>query len=373
MAKAINAVTGAFEAAPEKALAWHDARTLTLEGRGWSETPGPYDRLPARAEGAVHELDWRFSQHSAGMVVRFVADSPEISVRWFLKSTDIAMAHMPSTGVSGVDLYVRGSAGWSWLAAMLPGTPLGEKNEHRLVTGLAPGPRELSVYLPLYNGVSAVEIGISVGASIAPAPPRQRNIRPLVFYGTSIPQGGCASRPGMAYPSIVGRRLDAPTINLGFSGSGRCEPAIVDLLAELDAGIVVIDSIVNMEPGIVEERMRNLLDVFSRRRPRTPLVLMEEAVPPSFYARQRTLQTPKSATLQRVFDERRADWGGRLFLVKGDGLLGDDGEGTVDGVHPTDLGFLRIADVLAPFIGKVLAGAAGQGAGGAVGPGNAGR
>ena len=177
------------------------------------------------------------------------------------------------------------------------------------------------------------------------------------------------SRPGMAYPSIVARRLDAPVINLGFSGSGRCEPGIVELLAELDAEVVVIDSIVNMEPGIVEERMRNLLDVFRRRRPRTPLVLMEEAVHPSSYARERTLQTPKSATVQKVFDERKGEWGGRLSLVKGDMLLGDDGEATVDGIHPTDLGASRMADVLTPFLERVLAGAAGQGTGGAVGPG----
>ncbi len=363
MDKALNARTGAFEAAPARGLRWHDARSLTLEGRGWNETSGPYDRLPGRAEGAVHELDWRFSAHSAGMVVRFLTDAPEVSVRWALKSTDIAMAHMPSTGVSGVDLYARTGAGWSWLAAMLPGTPLGQSNEHRLVFGLdaaaGPGQRELSVYLPLYNGVSAVEIGIPSGASIGAAPPRRRDIRPLVFYGTSIPQGGCASRPGMAYPSIVGRRLDAPTINLGFSGSGRCEPAIVDLLAELDASMVVVDSIVNMEPEIVEERISGLLDVFERRRPTAALLLMEEAVHPSCYARERTLQTPKSATLRKVFDQRKARWEGRLFLVKGDMLLGDDGEATVDGIHPTDLGFTRMADVLTPFIGRVLAGAPG--------------
>ena len=107
MEKAIHAGSGVFEEVPTGPLAWRDARALTLEGRGWSDAPGPYDRLPARAEGAVHELDWRFAQHSSGLVVRFVTDAPEIGARWHLSSTDVAMAHMPSTGVSGVDLYVR--------------------------------------------------------------------------------------------------------------------------------------------------------------------------------------------------------------------------------------------------------------------------
>ncbi len=357
MEKAIHAASGVFEDAPTGPLLWRDARDLTLEGRGWNDAPGPYDRLPPRAEGSVHELDWRFAKHSAGMVVRFVTDAAEIGARWLLKSTDIAMAHMPSTGVSGVDLYVRTGDRWSWLAALRPGTILGERNEQRLVIGLPPLPREFSLYLPLYNGVTSVEVGVPAGATLVAAPPRHGPAKPLVFYGTSIPQGGCVSRPGMAYPSIVGRRLDAPVINLGFSGSGRCEPTMVDLLAELDAAVLVVDSLVNMEPGIVAERMAHLVDVFQRKRPRMPLVLVEEAVHPSAFASARTLQTPKSAALQGVFNEKSARSAGRLYLVKGDMLLGDDGEATVDGIHPTDLGARRMADVLAPFLARVLAGA----------------
>jgi len=339
---------------PAPGTRWHDARTLTFEGRGWDDTPGFFDRLPTRAEGKVHELDWRFAQHSAGMVVRFVTDAAAVSARWLLKSTDIAMLHMPSTGVSGVDLYVRYDGQWCWLAALRPGTPLGPVNEYTLIADLPPGRWEYSLYLPLYNGVTAVEVGIPAGATIAAAPPRRRKVRPVVFYGTSIPQGGCASRPGMAYPSIISRRLDLPIINLGFSGSGRCEPAIVDLLVELDAELFVVDSIVNMDAGIVEERMRHLLDVFRRARPTTPLVLMEETVHPRVFMKERTIQTVKSAILQKVYDEYAGAWNGRLFLVKGDQLLGNDGEATVDGIHPTDVGFLRMADVLTPVIGRIL-------------------
>jgi lysophospholipase L1-like esterase len=336
---------------------WHDALSLTVEGRGWADTPGPYDRLPARAEGCVHELDWRFSKHSAGIVVRFVTDSPEISVSWTLKSTEVAMAHMPSTGVSGVDLYVRHQGQWCWLAALRPGTLLAEKNEVRLVAGLPQAAREYSLYLPLYNGVTTVLVGIAKGSSISGAPERRGGTRQVVFYGTSIPQGGCASRPGMAYPSIVGRRLDVPTINLGFSGSGRCEHGIVELLAELDPVLFVVDSVVNMEHEIVEERMANLLDVMRKRRPHARVLLMEEAVHPSVYSREKTLQTAKSATLQKVYDARKADWEGRLFLLRGDTLLSDDGEGTVDGIHPTDLGFQRMADAITPVVKRILAAA----------------
>jgi lysophospholipase L1-like esterase len=161
----------------------------------------------------------------------------------------------------------------------------------------------------------------------------------------------------MAYPSIVGRRLDVPTINLGFSGSGRCEHGIVELLAELDPVLFVVDSVVNMEHEIVEERMADLLDVMRKRRPHARVLLMEEAVHPSVYSREKTLQTAKSATLQKVYDARKADWEGRLFLLRGDTLLSDDGEGTVDGIHPTDLGFQRMADAITPVVKRILAAA----------------
>jgi hypothetical protein len=338
-------------------LSWHDAKGLTVEGRGWpQEAPGFYDRLPARAQSVVHELDWRFSQHSAGIVVRFTTDARDLYARWNLKLADVAMMHMPATGVSGLDLYVRHHGAWEWLSALPCGTVMkGGPNESKLVLGLPAGDKELCLYLPPYNGVTSVEIGIPQSASIRKAPPRTRDIKPLVIYGTSIPQGGCACRPGMSYPCIVGRRLDAPIINLGFSGSGRCEPGMVDLLAELDPSVFIVDSIVNMETPIVEERMRNLLTVLNRARPRTPLILMEEAVPPGIFTRERTLQTAKSAILQKVIEEKAPEWGNRLYLVKGDMLLGDDGLGTVDGIHPTDVGFLRMADVLTPVVSRVLA------------------
>jgi hypothetical protein len=337
-------------------LTWRDARSLTVEGRGWpDEAPGFYDRLPARARPDVHELDWRFAQHSAGMVVRFVTDATGICIRWALKSTDFAMVHMPATGVSGMDLYVLRHGEWRWLSACRCSTIMKQVNEAQFAAGLAPESREYSLYLPPYNGVTSVEVGVPEDAAIGAAPPRRNPVRPIVFYGTSIPQGGCASRPGMPYPCIVGRRLDVPIINLGFSGSGRCEPGIVDLLAELDPEVYVVDSIVNMDAGIIEERMRNLLTVLRRARPHTPLILMEEAIPPDAFTQERTLQTPKSAILQKVYNERAGEWGGRLYLVRGDTLRGTDGEGTVDGIHPSDVGFMRMADALTPFISRVLA------------------
>jgi len=92
-------------------LAWYDIRKFGLEGQGWSDTAAPYDRFPARAEAEVRPAVWNLSRHSAGLCVRFVTDSPEIHARWTLTSSRLAMNHMPATGVSGLDLYVRTDSG----------------------------------------------------------------------------------------------------------------------------------------------------------------------------------------------------------------------------------------------------------------------
>src|SRR5690606_23832370 len=183
--------------------------------------------------------------------VRFATDSPDISTRWTLTSDRMALTHMPATGVSGLDLYVRLDGGWRWLAVGQPRR--GKTNTVALVSGLPPAKREYLLYLPLYNGVSSVELGIPEGKTISKAPPR--TVKPVVFYGTSITQGGCASRTGMVHTAILGRWLDCGVINLGFSGNGKMEPEMADLLAELDPSVYVLDCLPNMNSSEVTERV----------------------------------------------------------------------------------------------------------------------
>jgi hypothetical protein len=339
----------------EKDVAWYDIRPLGVEGQGWKETKAPFDRLPAKAERVVRAPVWGLSQDSAGLCVRFVTDATTLSARWKLTKKSLAMPHMPATGVSGLDLYIReGKAGWLWLAN---GRPNAQTNTAALASGLGMGKREFLLYLPLYNGVSSVEIGIPEAATLCKAPPRSADRRkPIVFYGTSITQGGCASRPGMVHTAIIGRRLDCPIINLGFSGNGRMEPEVTKLIAEIDAAAYVIDCLPNMNGKDVEDRTEPLVQTLRKARSETPIVLVEDRS----YANAHTLSGPKKhnadnrAALKKAFE--RLEKGGvkKLHYLPGGMLLGDDSEGTVDSSHPTDLGFLRQAEaflkVLAPLL-----------------------
>lgn len=349
------AVAGA-DAAPvpaEPGLRWLPATDLTLEGMGWTDTESPYQRLPGRARSIVRPPVWGLAGDSAGLAVRFVTDATEIHARWTLTKTELAMNHMAATGVSGVDLYVRRNGAWRFVAV---GRPTGTENDVTLVSNMPKGEREYILYFPLYNGVSRMDIGVPEGDALRPAPPRPGGKRPVVFYGTSITQGGCASRPGMAYPAIIGRALDIPTINLGFSGNGKTEPEIVGLLAELDPAAFVIDPLANMTPDSVEERIGYLVKALHERRPGTPVILVELPIFTSVFNAEkgRAATSAWDVPLEKVFKANAPDWGGRLHYVRCDDLYGSDGEATVDGIHPTDVGFMRMAAVIGPAVHKAL-------------------
>ena len=337
-------------------IAWRDVRSLTVEGQGWSEVKSPFDRLPAKAEGVVRPPVWSNSRHSAGICVRFVTDSPKIHARWKLTSANLAMHHMPATGVSGLDLYARDDNGqWRWVAV---GIPDAAENTKAIVQGLKEGRREYMLYLPLYNGVTSVEVGVPKDRELAPGEPRKAGReRPIVFYGTSITHGGCASRPGMAYPALIGRRLDVPVINLGFSGSGTMDQSMSDLLVELDAAAYIIDCLPNMKPDDVTARTEPLVKTIRKTRPDTPILLVEDRFYTNGYFLEgnRRHNEANHAALRAAYERLLAEGVKGLFYLEGGPQLGDDGEATVDGSHPTDLGFMRQADVFTPAISTMIA------------------
>jgi lysophospholipase L1-like esterase len=162
----------------------------------------------------------------------------------------------------------------------------------------------------------------------------------------------------MAYPSILGRKLDWPTLNFGFSGNGKSEPEIAALLAELDPAAYVYDSLPNLSAAEARERVEPFLRTLRRARPATPILLVENAVyaDVQFNEPRRTLIAEKNRTLRAVYEKLRKEGDKRLFYVEARKLFGADGEATVDGTHPTDLGFLRMAEAIEPTLKKALKG-----------------
>ncbi|HEY6169040.1 MAG TPA: SGNH/GDSL hydrolase family protein [Verrucomicrobiae bacterium] len=334
---------------------WFDIRQLGVEGQGWTDTKAPYDRLPAKAEGKVRAPVWSLSRNSAGMCVRFVTDATTLHARWAVISSNLAMPHMAATGVSGLDLYVKTDKGrWHWLAVA---RPTARTNTVQLVTGLPAGKREFLLYLPLYNSTQFVEIGLSPGATLAKAGSWGAGTRkPIVFYGTSILHGACASRPGMVHSAILGRRFNFPHINLGFSGNGKMEPEMGDLFAELDPSIYVLDCLPNMNAAEVTERVEPFVKKLRAAHPQTPIVLVEDRTYADSFliVSKRERNDASRVALKAAFERLKRAGVKNLSYIEGKDLLGDDGEATVDSSHPNDLGFMRQADAFAKVIGPLL-------------------
>ena len=336
-------------------IRWFDIRQLGIEGQGWTETKSPYDRLPAKAEGKVREAVWGLSRDSAGMCVRFVTDATTIHARWTLTKAKLEMPHMAATGVSGLDLYAKDDKGrWRWVAV---GKPTAQTTTQKLAEGITPGKREYLIYLPLYNGVSSVEIGVPAANSIEKgAAYAGDRAKPIVFYGTSITHGACASRPGMVHTAILGRKYGRPVINLGFSGNGRMEPEVTALIAELNAAIYVIDCCPNLAGDETAKLTKPLVQQLRAARPDTPIVLVEDRVYTDAWliASKQSRNDGNHAALKQAFDELIAAGTKHLHYIPGSDLLGDDNDGAVDSSHPNDLGFARQADAFDKVLGPLM-------------------
>ena len=316
-----------------------------LEGTGIPDSlkENRYDRLPLSYKEIVREPVWNLSKNSAGMSIRFYSNSNSLSVKWTVLN-NFKMNHMAETGIKGIDLYFNNKGNWQYLNTA---RPEGLDNESLLINNMASEMREFKMFLPLYDGLVNIEIGIDSNSVIKK--PLKNNSKPIVFYGTSITQGGCASRPGMAHTNIISRKLNIDCINFGFSGNGRMEQPIAKVISELDPAFYVIECLPNMMSAEqITIRTIPLVKTIREKRTETPIVFVENFIyEPSILDKEMDANIKKLNTaLKTEYTKMIEDGFDNIFYVNSENATGDDHEGTVDGVHFTDLGFIRYADFL---------------------------
>ena len=337
---------------------WVDARDLCVEGRGWTDTEEYFDRLPARAKSKVREVIWDLSRHSTGISIRFSSDATEMRARWNLGGPDLSANHTPIYAMSGLDLYASDSTGaWRWAGcakeiAIESESPL---NQLGPFDGLT---HEFRLYLPLYNSVAALEIGVPKGASIESVSPRRES--PIAYYGTSIVHGAGASRAGMSQAAILGRRLDWPLLNLGFSGNAIMEPELAEFFAELDPSIFLLDPLPNMDAERIDANAVQFVRILRRAHPETPIVLMEDRSYPAAWITPigRFRNDSSRRAFKHAFAKLLLESDGPIHYIEGDSLFGADGDGSNDGSHANDLGASRLVDCVEPLIRSLLDGKA---------------
>ena len=333
---------------------FHDASAFPLLGKISDATETRYERLPARLKDVSRQPVWYLGKNTAGLAIRFCSDSRQISVKWETLN-DYTMNHMASTGIKGLDLYCLENGEWMYANTA---RPTAKKSEATVIANMERKEREWMLYLPLYDGMVSVEIGIEPDAFIGqPKIDLPRRAKPIVAYGTSILQGGCASRPGMAHTNILSRMLNREVINLGFSGNGQLDYEIAGLMAECDASLFILDFMPNVSVEQINEKAEKFYQILRDRHPETPVVFIEEPIFPHsrFDVNLQNRISELNRALHVVFDGLIAKGEKNIRLIPSAGMIGTDGEATVDGVHFTDLGFLRYAEYLYPKIQEIIA------------------
>ena len=353
---ALLAISGmhVFAAAPSNVpVVWHSLDSMPLLGSLAPDASAKYSRLPDALKDSVRPDLWALGLNSAGLSVRFRSDSPRIKMRWKSRNR-FGMNHMTATGVRGLDLYVlQPDSTWTTVSSARPGSKA--TTETTVVADMQPGiDREYMLFLSLYDGVDSLYVGIDSATTLSyPAVYLPRREKPLVMYGTSILQGGCATRPGMAHTNILQRMLQREVVNLGFSGNARLDPEIAHLMAEADASCFIIDALPNCTADIVDERMEAFIAILREAHPTTPIMLVESPWFPIMRFDREVSDTlrEKNRRLRAIYD-RLAQTDKNLHYFEADNIIPDP-EATVDNYHLTDLGFLNFANALAEELRKL--------------------
>lgn len=296
-------------------------------------------RVPHEVTSTVSEGVGYLAKHTAGGRVRFRTDSPFVAIRVISKGLG-RMAHFAFAGSGGVDMYADGV----YVKTFIP--PLDKSNYSGIFDFGKRRMREILLELPLYSLLTDLEIGLAPDA-VTEAPTPYRNPVPAVFYGSSITQGGCASRPGSCYQAILSRRFDLDYVNLGFSGNAKGEPTMADYIAGLTMSMFFLDYDYNA-PSL--EHLAATHEPFFLRvreaHPTTPIIIMSR--PKAIRSAE---EEARLSVIRRTYENALARGDKNVYFVDGDALTAVCGnEGTVDNCHPTDLGFFSMAQALIGLI-----------------------
>lgn len=333
----------------------------TLKGKAWqnSDSLNYYNRLPVMAEKVVRKEVWDLAKNTAGEYLDFNTNAQQIIVKYQLKGRK-SLDNMPALGVSGLDLYAQDMQNnWHWIKAAYS---FSDTVTYSYVNFDATVKiKKFRLYLPLYNTPEWLKIGVGINDEFKVEEANEK--KSLVFYGTSIMQGASASRPGMAWLNILGRKLNLPVINLGFSGNGRLENPLIDLMNETDASLFVLDC----QPNLYDQKIYPAAEIESRitlsvqslksKHPHTPVLLVEHSsgltqVNLDSELTRKYIQTSK--ILNHTYQKLKQSGIRDLYILTAE-EIGFTDNSTIDGTHPNDFGMMQYADAYEKVIRKILA------------------
>ena len=333
-------------------ICFHDVRKdpFDLYGLYRAKEEPVFKRMPDNVATATSEGVERLAKNTAGGRVRFTTDSSYIAIKCAMPSIT-RFPHMTLTGTTGFDLYIDKNGKGIYAGTFMP--PVDIQDGYESIFHFPDrASRSVTIHFPLYNEVSELHIGLQKDAALDHGA-KYTYEKPVLYYGSSITQGGCASRPGNSYENIVSAKLDCDHINLGFSGSARGEDAIVDYMATLDFSIFVSDYDYNA-PSVehLRDTHEKMFLEIRRTHPATPVVFMSR---PNF-----DIDVEQSVIrrdiIYQTFMNAQANGDRNVFFLDGECLFKDENRDacTVDGCHPNDAGFVRMAEAVARVMDSIL-------------------
>jgi len=329
-------------------MAFYDIDKVPFKVYGLLRENGRYKRMKEADAKAVSDGVYGGHASTAGGRVRFRTDSAVIAIE--TKMYAAQMPHCALTGSSGFDLYVDEGEGSKYFGTFVPPFDATRGYESKLDLESSKT-RDITIHFPTYSIVEEVKIGLEEGAGIAEATPYAYD-KPIVFYGHSITQGACASKPGNAYTNMISTRFHIDHINLGFSGNAKGEPAMAEYVANMDMEIFVYDYDHNApNKEHLQNTHQKFFEIFREKKPDVPVIMMTSTTMPRFSDDAEA----RKEIIYKTYTDALAKGDKNVYFIDGRAAMAECGyDGTVEGCHPNDLGFYFISKAVGEIVEQIL-------------------
>lgn len=331
----------------KEGIRFYNSLSAPFEIYGVYMDNGKFRRMPENVAKTVSDGVLRLHANCAGGRVRFRTDSPYVAINVKMGSIG-KMPHFPLTGSAGFDMYINDGKGEIYTRTFVP--PFNIENGYEsLETFDNALMRDVTINFPLYSEVEELYIGLDENAAVE-APTPYADKKPIVYYGSSITQGGCASRPGNCYQAQICRRFNRDYINLGFSGSAKAEDTIAEYIKKLDMSVFVYDYDHNAPSaehlGKTHEKM---FKAIREENPDLPIIMMSAPkwILTDGWKKRRDI-------IEATYKNAVAAGDKNVYFLDGTELMGlCENNGSVDNCHPNDLGFASMAKAVGDVIEKI--------------------
>ncbi len=340
-------------------LKWYDVSEMKLEGQPTGFVTNPFQRFPDSMKNKVRDRVWELSENPAGVNLNFKTNTSEITISYVIEG-EIGFPHMPPTGVSGIDLYLKDKdQNWIWSRGQYK---FGDTITYNFRISSEPEKirfYDYKLYLPLYATVKWMRIGLDKDATLEILPVIGK--LPVIVYGTSITQGACAGRPGTAWTSRLSRDIERPVLNFGFSGNGRMEEEIINYISELNSNIIILDCLANFTSGQglnsndAKQRLLQSVKKIRKIKPLIPIILTDHAGYPhgDHLASTKNIYTNLNRANKEAYELLQKEGVKYIYILNKKELnLGMDD--FVDGVHPNDAGMLKYSEAYVKKITEIF-------------------